>query len=133
MLQIKAAALRDVGQWLVTIRSQAVAVGKGALRKCNNFMSGLGKVGQLVRGLLRPQLADLIIVTVLKAGLRVSVLLVSGWEAGSVDVSQATPAHQVSIHSKVLQTRSIYYHKMSNTVLSPAIPPCGYYGHIPSI
>lgn len=71
MLQIKAAALRDVGQWLVTIRSQAVAVGKGALRKCNNFMSGLGKVGQLVRGLLCPKLAEVMLVTVLKAGLRV--------------------------------------------------------------
>lgn len=45
-LQIKAAALRDVGQWLVTTRANSVAVGKGALRKCTNFMTGLGEQRQ---------------------------------------------------------------------------------------
>lgn len=43
--QIKAAALRDVAQWLVVIRSKTTAIGKGALRKCVNFMTGQGASG----------------------------------------------------------------------------------------
>ncbi len=40
--QIKAAALRDVAHWLVVIRSKTTAIGKGALRKCVNYMTGQG-------------------------------------------------------------------------------------------
>jgi len=40
--QIKAAALRDVAHWLVVIRSKTTAIGKGALRKCVNYVTGQG-------------------------------------------------------------------------------------------
>lgn len=40
--RLKAAALRDVAQWLVDIRGKTVSIGKGALRKCVGYMTGQG-------------------------------------------------------------------------------------------
>ena len=40
--RLKAAALRDVAQWLVVIRGKTVSIGKGALRKCVRYMTGQG-------------------------------------------------------------------------------------------
>lgn len=41
--QIKAAALRDVAHWLVAVRTMTTAIGKGAMRKCVNYMTGRGE------------------------------------------------------------------------------------------
>ncbi len=43
--RLKAAALKDVAQWLVVIRGKSVSIGKGALRKCVSYMTGQGASG----------------------------------------------------------------------------------------
>jgi hypothetical protein len=41
-MQIKAMALAEVAQWLVSNRASCVSVGKGALRKCCAYMTQQG-------------------------------------------------------------------------------------------
>lgn len=38
--QVKTATLKEVSQWLVVIRTNTVAIGRAALRKCTNYMTG---------------------------------------------------------------------------------------------